>query len=342
MPLKIIQVGLGGFGSDWARLMRTAPELVEPVASVEIAPEQRQRFRERFGDAAGEVHDDLDAALAAHPEAEAVVVTTPVGAHLPVARQALGAGRHVLVEKPFGPDAASAARLVDEADAAGLLVAVSQNYRWYPAPLAVKTLLASGEHGAPGAVTVRFRKWANDASPIVNRHFGLRHPLLVDMSVHHFDLMRQLFGEPHDVVCRAWNPPWSRFDEPAEAAALIRFGDGVVVDYSGSWVSSAPPTIWAGEWAIETEKGVIEFTSRDSDGPGSDVAWFTPRGGEPVALPLPTVRYTDRLGSIAELARAIETGETPSIAGRENLGTLAFLDAVVEAADTGRIVTIAG
>ena len=342
MALRIIQVGLGGFGTDWARLLRTAPDLVEVVASVEIVPEGRTRFATAFGDAAGDVFADLGAALTAHPEADAVLVTTPVGAHLPVAREAVAAGRHVLVEKPFAPDAAAAAAFVDEADAAGVTVGVSQNYRWYPAPIAVRALLDSGEHGAVGAVTVRFRKWANDPRPPGHRHFALRHPLLVDMAVHHLDLMRTLFGEPRDVVCRAWNPPWSRFDEPAEAAALIRFGGGVTVDYSGSWVSSAPETLWGGRWTIETETGLLEFVSRDGEGTDSDAVWFTPRGGTREALDLPSVRWTDRLGSVAELARAVAAGDEPSISGRENLGTLAFLDAVVASADSGGIVTVAG
>jgi predicted dehydrogenase len=340
MVLRVIQVGLGGWGRNWAKLLRTAPELVEVVASVELVPELRELFSEQLADEAGDVLPDLATALAAHPEADAVVVTTAVEGHLPVALEAIAAGKHVLVEKPFGPSADEAAAVVEAADRAGVLLAVSQNYRWYPAVVAAQQVLASGELGALGSVALRFRKWAND-QPADSRHLALRHPLLVDMSIHHLDLMRILVGEPVRVHWRASNPSWSNFREPAEAVAIAEFDTGVAVDYSGSWVSRGESTPWAGRWTFECELGVLEFQSRDEDDPSIDIAWVTlAADGVRRELPMPEVRYTDRLGSVAELARAIAAGDEPSISGRDNLGTLAFMDAAVESAETNQAVAV--
>ncbi len=93
------------------------------------------------------------------------------------------------------------------------------------------------------------------------RDYGIH--LLVDMSIHHFDLMRMLLGkEPTRIMAQTWNPSWSNFVDAPTGSALISFAGGAVVTYSGSWVSTAPQTNWAGEWHIECEHGEIIATSR--------------------------------------------------------------------------------
>ena len=70
--------------------------------------------------------------------------------------------------------------------------------------------MASFSMGAVGSVTVQFRKYANTAPRATNTHYRIRQPLLMDMSIHHYDLMRYVLGqEPRHVYCKAWNPAWS-------------------------------------------------------------------------------------------------------------------------------------
>ena len=134
---------------------------------------------------------------------------------------------------------------------------ISQNYRFFPAVQAVRDLLRSGSLGEVGAVSVDFRRNANGAAREGNRHYTLHQPLLADMSIHHFDLMRVMLGqEPVEVVCHAWNPPWSNFEEPAAAFATITFDGGAVVSYRGSWVSPGPKTPGraSGAWSAQVAK----------------------------------------------------------------------------------------
>ena len=71
---------------------------------------------------------------------------------------------------------------------------------------------------------MQFRRYANLPPRESNRHYHIRHPLLMDMAIHHFDLMRYVLGqEPVSVHCHAWNPPWSNFTEPPAAVATIVF-----------------------------------------------------------------------------------------------------------------------
>ncbi len=339
-PLRLVHVGMGAWGRDWALTLRRAPELVEQVAYVDSVPAMLAKAQQDVAVPEQLSFPSLAAALGS-VESDAVLVTTALPAHLDVVLEALAAGKHVLVEKPFGPSVAEAIHVVDAAEAAGLVLAVSQNYRFYAGSQAAAALVRSGELGPVDRVSVEFRKWANDAPREGHVHYGIRHPLLLDMSIHHFDLMRFVLGqEPTRASALAWNPPWSNFAEPAAASATIEFDGGAVVDYQGSWVSSGAPTLWGGAWSMECERGVIEWSARDdfSDAT-SDYLVVRPRKGRARKVKLEVPRYADRLGSTAEFARAIREGDVPSISGRENLGSLALTFGVIRAAETGEPIT---
>ncbi len=339
MTLRVIQVGLGGWGRDWAALLATDPELVDVVGYVDTVPAMLELLHATGVDPTLG-HPSLAEAVAV-TDADAVIVTTALGGHLPVAREAIAAGLHVLVEKPFGPTAEETEEVVEAAEAAGVVLMVSQNYRYFPAARAAAELVRGGTLGAVDSVDVAFRKWANDPTPVVTAHHSLRHPLLVDMSIHHFDLMRYVLGqEPTDVSCRAWNPPWSVFTDPAEASATIAFDGGAVATYRGSWASTGRPTLWAGAWTIELEGGIIRWTGRDDRGTDADSVTVVPRGGRAQPLTLDPMPRHDRLGSVAEFDRAIRDGSAPLTSGRDNLGSLRFMAAVIEAADSGRPVRL--
>jgi predicted dehydrogenase len=327
---------MGGWGRDWARLLARHGELVETVACVDLLPEMLEQLQADVGVGAGACFPSLEAALEA-TDAEAVLVTTAVGGHVPVALAALAAGKHVLVEKPFAPSLAEAREAVELAERNGLVLMVSQNYRFYPAAQTAAALIREGALGPVGAVRVQFHRYANLQPRGAHRHYTLRHPLLLDMSIHHFDLMRFVLGqEPTVVSCHAWNPPWSNFDEAAAASAVISFDGGAVVTYEGSWVSTAPPTRWAGEWAIECAGGVISWTGRGEDSSVDDAVTVRPRGKRPRRVELPAVRYWDRGGSLAAFAAAVREGAEPPTSGRDNLGSLALMFAAIEAAATGQ------
>src|SRR5215218_3600861 len=99
MALKIVHVGLGGWGQNWNTyaLPRTHGE-VEIVAWVDadaatIAAAQKQLKLPK-----DRCFTSLDAAFSA-VEADAVLITTQLVGHIPVTEAALSAGKHVLVEK---------------------------------------------------------------------------------------------------------------------------------------------------------------------------------------------------------------------------------------------------
>ena len=134
--MRIIQVGLGGFGRDWAeRVLPQVPE-AEVVGTADVFAASRERAVAAGLTSAEDCYASVEEALEA-TDAEAVLVTASLVGHVPAARAALSAGRHVLVEKPFAPSVAEAKELIELADAQNLTIAVSQNYRFFPAVQAV-------------------------------------------------------------------------------------------------------------------------------------------------------------------------------------------------------------
>src|SRR5438874_12133955 len=143
-----------------------------------------------------------EAIVATRPDA--VLNTTALPGHVPVTRTALDAGLHVLVEKPFAPSLGAAHQLVDVAAKAGLLLMVSQNYRYFPAPRAVAELVQAAPLGKLHEVSVDFRRYSPAGPAGRGRHHLEDQPLLVDMSIHHFDLLRLILdSEPERISCRA-------------------------------------------------------------------------------------------------------------------------------------------
>ena len=326
----MLQVGLGGWGRDWA--WRVIPEVteVEVVGYVDSDPESLALLRDEVPAAVHRSFTSLEEAVTATLP-EALLVTTTLAGHAPLTRAGIDAGLHVLVEKPFAAELETATELVIAAAAKGVVLMVSQNYRFFPAVRTVARLLDEAPLGPLAEISIDFRRYSTAHPNGQARHHTDEEPLLVDMSIHHFDLLRMLLKrEPDRIFCESWNPPWSPFAGPAAAVAAIDFGD-VVVSYRGSWVSATPITPWAGEWRMEFERGEITWTSRDDSGALADKVVVRPLNARARTLRLPEMRV-DRWGTLTEFAAAIRDGREPECSGRDNLGTVAFTAAAVESA----------
>ena len=339
--MRIVQVGLGGFGRDWAtHIIPQVPE-VEVVATADVFEGSRALAIAAGLTPADRCYESLDEALEAS-DADAVLVTASLVGHVPAAVTALQSGRHVLIEKPYAPTVAEAKELNALAASLGLTVAVSQNYRFFPAVQAVREIVAERQLGDLHAVELDFRQFSG-ASGVPGPHHALAEPLLVDMSIHHFDLLRYVLGrEITAITCRTWDPDWSLFTGPSEGVALIESGDDLTTSYRASWVSSGVRTTWAGEWRMDFADGEVWWTSR-GDGPEgwrSDEVRVR-RGRTVETLELPTVARTDRAGSLTEFVTAITEGREPEISGRDNIGSLATTYAAVEASKTRQPVQLA-
>ncbi|WP_020577595.1 Gfo/Idh/MocA family protein [Actinopolymorpha alba] len=352
MALRLIQVGLGGWGHDWATHVIPTVPVIDRVAVVDADPATLAKAQESLGLRDDQCFSQLGAALDA-VDADAVLVTATVAAHIPLAVQAIESGKHVLVEKPFAATVAEARTVVELAEQRGRTLMVSQNYRHFPAARTAARLVAEQLLGPVAAVRVDFRKWANDAPVGANRHYRLVHPLLYDMAIHHFDLMRLVLGqEPVRVYTQVTDPPWSNFTDEASAFLTITFDRGAVVSYRGSWVSPGTPTTWSGDWHLECERGEIYWTGRTGGAAVTDGETLRVRRQPALAstgagradqahtedaVSLAELPFVGRAGVLAEFARAVAEGDEPETSGRRNLGSLALAEAAARSAVSGQV-----
>jgi predicted dehydrogenase len=338
MTVRIIHVGLGGWGGNWARTAIPEVTEVEVVGIVDPVPATLDAVRADLGLPESAAFASLTEALAG-VEADAVVITAPAVTHVPLALEALEAGKHVLVEKPFANSTDEALQAVRRAEELGLVLQVSQNYRWYPAPRVVQDLLAADTVGELSAISIDFRQWDNDLAFEEHPHYRFPHAMINDMAIHHFDLLRMITGrEAVRVFAKSSYPTYSKYQDEAVASMIIELDGGLVVSYRGSWLSRAPRTAWAGEWSIQGEDGELWFTSR-SGAPnavaGDRVTVRRTQDDEAEAVELPTMAHTDRLGGLQAFARSVSGGAAPETSGRDNLRSLALMEAAGRSAASG-------
>ena len=337
--LRILQAGMGGWGRDWAWRIIPDVKAVKLVGCVDPNPEALALTRTQASIPADRCFASLDEALRA-TNPDAVLVTTVLPGHVAVARAALEAGKHVLVEKPFARHLAEARKLVDLAARRDLVLMVSQNYRFFPAVREVTRLVREKPLGELGQVWIDFRRYSPPGSNGPGHH-AYEEPLLLDMSIHHFDLLRHILGrEPRTVSCYSWNPRTSGFSGAPTAVASIVFDGGVVVSYRGTWISDSPSTPWAGEWRMQFEGGDVQWTSRGDESTPAEVVVMQPRGGAPETVAVPEMKRIDRWATLAEFADAVRHRREPRSSGRENLGTLALMNAAIASAARRRPVSI--
>ena len=140
-PARVGVVGLGYWGPN---LARNFDELGALVALCDLDPELRGQFAARYP--AARMHSDLDELLA-DEEVDAVVVATPVPTHYALAKRALEAGKHVLVEKPPAMRASEIDELVALAAKRGLTLMPGHLLLYHPGVRKLKELLDAGELG---------------------------------------------------------------------------------------------------------------------------------------------------------------------------------------------------
>ena len=334
--VKAIQIGLGHWGFDWSKEVIPKVPAIEMVGYVDSSPEATERVRTELNVPDSLLFTNLEKAVDAN-DAELAICTLRTEAHYPVAKRCLELGLSVLVEKPFASTIAQAKELVEIAKANGRVLMVSQNYRFQPAPIAAAELIGAQKFGPVNLVSIDFRRHAPTQG---YRYWDMPDPLLADMSIHHFDLMRMVLGDnAKRVSCRTWNPPSSPFGHDPIGVATLEFEKGTIVSYRGSWMSSGPVTPWAGEWTMDCSEGQIIWTSRDHfmGKAGPDQLSLRPLDGETTPSALEPVPYADRTGTLAAIAKVIETGTMPArfSSGEDNVHSLALVQATILSASRG-------
>lgn len=227
------------FGSGWIQGFHARGVLAhgdELVAVANHREESARALAETFG--IPRVTTDWEA-LAADPEVDAAVVSTPNALHAPQAIALLRNGKHVLVEKPMATSVAEADAMIEASAASGAWLMVAHCWRFRDEVIALRDRIAAGELGE----VVKTRGygvhagwgpagWFTDADLAGGG-------ALVDMGVHAIDTARFLLGDPEPGrVCAAVGTRYAegRYTVDDDGILLIGWSNGTnsVVE-SGWW-----------------------------------------------------------------------------------------------------------
>ncbi|WP_435953483.1 oxidoreductase [Dryocola sp. BD626] len=130
------------------------------------------------------------------PDIDLIVVPTPNDTHFPLAKAALEAGKHVVVDKPFTVTLSQARELDALAKSRGLLLSVFHNRRWDSDFLTLKALLADGTLGEVAYFESHFDRFRPQVRDRWREQAGVGSGIWYDLGPHLLDQAINLFGLP--------------------------------------------------------------------------------------------------------------------------------------------------
>lgn len=332
--LRVILAGLGVRGTYWAEVI-TRSSRACIAAYADPNPDAIERAKARFGDAPSFASPE-DAIAAVDDVGALVLANPPIGRESQV-RAAVERGIPMLIEKPLALDLAEAAHLTQIAEAGNVPLMVGLNFRYLPVTQRTMALFDEGTIGTPAFARFTYERWRDGNRPDLNKYpLTMDHPMLWEQSIHHFDLMRYVYGqEPVVVHCKTWNPSWSMYESDANVAAIITFDNGMIVNYQGTWQSGW--SVPGFEWRTDCTGGIV--TQRDQFG---DLAYAAHADETltPVELPSHEIWVSETVGLFDAFLNTVLDDAPLQCSARDHLMSLAMIDACIQSSRDQRAVTI--
>lgn len=279
------------------------------------------------------------------PDIEILDIAFPPDRQLEVVRLAVQMKhiKGILCQKPLAMNSREAREIVELCEDAGIKLAVNSNMRCDQSMRALKAILDRGYLGQPVLATIEMRAiphWQD----FLHKY---EHLEILNMGIHHVDVFRYLFGDPEKITAVTRSDPRTKFPH-IDGISQYTF------QYANELMATSLDDVWAwpGEgtekdnyikWRVEGLDGMAQgtigwplyperspstltFTTRQAPN-----EWFRPKWDE--------VWFPDAFqGTMAQLLRAVENDSEPEIGGRDNLKTMAAVDACYKSIAEGRSV----
>lgn len=250
----------------------------------------------------------------------------------------------ILAQKPLALSLDEAIRLRDEAARAGKILSVNQNMRYDQSMRVLKQIIDSGALGE-----IVFAQIDMHAIPHWQTFLEEYDRLtLSNMSVHHLDVLRFLFGDPDEITTLTRKDPRTRFDHT----------DGIIVStlkFPSGAMAVSLEDVWSGPreegyqddqhigWRVEGTGGVAKGTIGWPTGGASTLKYAsrTATGGKWVEPKWQTMWFPHAfIGVMEQLQHAVKTGEAPALSVADNVKTMALIEAGYRSIDEGRTVKL--
>lgn len=317
-------IAIVGYGYWGPKLVRNFLQngSFSPVVIVEENPDRVARgLRENPGTQGAATFSEA----LQRTDLSAVALATPVATHHPLAKAALLAGKHVLVEKPLAATAADAEELLALAAARRLVLGVDHTYVYHPAVQRIRDLIRAGELGKLAYI---------DSSRINLGLFQHDVNVLWDLAVHDLAIINTLTDERPATVQAIGTAHLNQAIENI-GVLILRYASGLFVHVNCSWVSP----VKLRHMLIGGDRKMIVYDDLDGNEPvkiyDSGVVARTDeernrllyeyRAGDVYSPRIPQREALANL--VADFARAVQTGGRLVSDGRFGTDTVRILEA---------------
>jgi predicted dehydrogenase len=348
------------------------------VAACDPVAENAAALADLAEEALGErprVYPDLGA-MGREMTVDAVDLTTTPGLHPAVAREAFAAGMDVMVEKPIALTVSGGRDMIADANKAGRVLSVAENYRRDPINRLARALIEAGTIGWPYLAIQFSSNWGGRLIMTPWRHLKAGCGIAIDMGVHYADILEYLLGPIQSVAGMGSRVDAVRVGEDgaehlADAEDLTvgvaRFASGALASWTLDLAGRGEPSFsrvvygTAGTLAIPMDRtGTFLQLTVARDGqprlvdegeqlalvPGfalddTTAALF---GGERLTsydLAFPDIDANLLAIEFDDFAQSIITGEPPEVDGEMGLRSLAIAYGFLESERSGRILKVA-
>jgi predicted dehydrogenase len=335
MKVRLIQAGTGSRGTSIIKSAGKDNPDVEWVAVVDVKPSAMQDAGTFLGLPEARRFTSLSEAIAKVP-ADAVLTCAQPEVHHDHAKLAFDNGLHLITEKPIADTIDRALAMVKMAQKAGKQLAVTQNYRYGAPMVALRRILAEKPVGDFGHGHLDFYMPADFTGTFREK---MEYPLLVDMAIHHMDLIRSVTGRNiRKVTALSFKPSWSWYEHAPALKMILELDGGLPFTYSGDWSGLGRTTSWNGTWRLQCSDGSLHLEN-DRIQSVRSARW----GKDPVSKDhdIPPTQGNSERQMLHEFAEAIGTGIPMQVSGQDNLWSFGAVMAGVQSAREGQAVDVA-
>jgi predicted dehydrogenase len=324
MPINVGIIGLGYWGPNLVRNFVSAAES-QVVICCDVRQERCQKIAALYP---GTKYTQRADEVLSSPEVDAVAIVTPVCTHYSLAKQALNAGKHVLVTKPLTNDVAQAQELVDLAEEKGLILQVDHTFVYHPAVEKLKEIMVRGELGDVyyfDSVRINLGLFQSDVS------------VIWDLAPHDISIMQHLIDRPVKWV-QATGACHAGQRVESMAYITVQFADNVLGHCHVNWLAPMKMRLFviggSRRMAVYDDNLVTEkvklydkgVTLNSIDGLYEALVQY--RNGDMYA---PAIDNSEALGrEVKHFLFCIRQGKKPLTDGRAGLGVVRILAAAEE------------
>ncbi len=337
-PVRLVVIGLG---------MATKPHLealTDPACLIEVSGiynrthAKAEAVAERYG---YRIFNSLEE-IAADPEVEGVIITTPPDQRREIVEVMAKAGKHILMEKPVERSVAGARHLVEICEKHGVQFGIVLQHRFRAGAKRLNSLVASGALGKIALVRVEVPWWRDQSYYDTPGRGTLARDgggVLISQAIHVLDLMLSVVGPAKTVQAFCTTTSLHKMETEDFATTGIQFVSGAVgsvVATTATFPGSQESIIIDGtKGTAELRSGRLQVNWRDGRKEETGELSGTGGGADPMAFPCDWHKEL-----MADFAMAIRNNRAPRINGREALKVHALIDAITRSSTEGKMAEV--